>query len=72
MTDKRSIKVSFGDINIKNFNMLRKLNIEVLPVKYTTSFYYKIVMESTQNSKFCFYNDIIIGAYTARIEEYKG
>jgi ribosomal protein S18 acetylase RimI-like enzyme len=28
-------------------------------------------LECTQNSKFCFYNDIIIGAYTARVELYK-
>jgi hypothetical protein len=67
MKEKKKIKVSFGELNMKNFNMLRKLNIQVLPVKYSTSFYYKVAMESTQNSKFCFYNDIIIGAYTSRV-----
>ena len=51
--------------------MLRKLNFETFPVKYSTSFYMKVVMEYTELSKMAYYNDIIIGAYTVRIEEFK-
>jgi hypothetical protein len=65
------MKVSFGDINDKNINMLRKLNFSVFPVKYATQFYLKVVMEYAKLSKFCFFNDIIIGAYTVRVEDYK-
>ena len=31
----------------------------------------KVVMEYTELSKMAYYNDIIIGAYTVRIEEFK-
>lgn len=51
--------------------MLRKVNFETFPVKYSTSFYIKIVLEYSTYSKFVFYNDIIIGAYTVRLEDYK-
>jgi ribosomal protein S18 acetylase RimI-like enzyme len=70
--EKEKVKVTFGEINLKNFNVLRKINVEVLPVKYGTAFYQRLALENTQNSKFCYYNDIIIGAYTARVEDYKG
>lgn len=69
-SDKKQIKVTFGDINDKNINMLRKVNFETFPVKYSTSFYLKVALEYTKLSKFCFYNDIIIGAYTVRIEDF--
>lgn len=71
MTDRKKVKVSYGDINEKNINMLRKLNFEVFPVKYSTTFYLKVAMEYSKLSKYCFYNDIIIGAYTVRVEDYK-
>lgn len=51
--------------------MLRKLNFNVFPVKYSTSFYLKVAAKYTDLSKFCFYNDIIIGAFTVRVEDYK-
>lgn len=72
MDKKRGVKVAFGDINNQNINMLRKVNFETFPVKYSTSFYIKVAVEYTELSKFCFYNDIIIGAYTVRVEDYKG
>lgn len=67
----KQLKVSFGDINDKNINMLRKINFSVFPVKYSTPFYLKVVMEYANMSKFCFFNDMIIGAYTVRVEDYK-
>ena len=58
-------------MNSQNINILRKLNFETFPVKYSTSFYIKVVMEYTGLSRYAFYNDIVIGAYTVRIEDFK-
>lgn len=72
MTDTRKVlPISFGEINDKNINILRKLNFETLPVKYSTGLYMKIAAQYTQFSRLAFYNDIAIGAYTVRVEEYK-
>lgn len=67
----KELKVSFGEINDKSINILRKINFSVFPVKYSTQFYLKVAMEYTKLSKFCFFNDMVIGAYTVRIEDYK-
>lgn len=64
---KKEVKVTFGDIHNQNINMLRKVNFETFPVKYSTPFYIKVALEYTDLSRFCYYNDIIIGAYTVRI-----
>lgn len=32
----------------------------------------KIMNEYTKHSKFAYYNDIVIGAYTVRLEDFKG
>ena len=60
-----------GEINDRNINLLRKLNLETFPVKYSTGLYIKIAEKYTNHSKFAFYNDIVIGAYTVRLEDYK-
>ena len=71
MSEKKQLKVVFGEINSKNINLLRKVNFETFPVKYSTGFYVKIIDEYPDHSRFVFYNDIIIGAYTVRLEDYK-
>lgn len=38
------MKITFGDINDKNINILRKVNFNALPVKYSTPFYLKVAM----------------------------
>ena len=40
---RKILSINFGDINDKNINILRKLNFEVFPVKYSTSLYIKIM-----------------------------
>lgn len=42
MSEKKVIKVTYGEMNPKNINMLRKINFEVFPVKYSTPFYQKV------------------------------
>lgn len=68
---KKTLAISFGEINDKNINILRKLNFDTLPVKYSTGLYMKIASQYTEFSKLAFYNDIPIAAYTVRIEDYK-
>eukprot|EP00919_Chromeraceae_sp_WS-2016_P058261 GHVR01138474.1.p1 GENE.GHVR01138474.1~~GHVR01138474.1.p1 ORF type:complete len:122 (+),score=11.14 GHVR01138474.1:1720-2085(+) len=71
MEDKRILKITHGSVNDKNINLLRKLNYDTFPVKYSTTLYAKIVMEYTLLSRLAYYNDIVIGAYTVRVEDYK-
>ena len=68
---KKTLTVSFGEVNDKNINVLRKLNFDTLPVKYSTGLYMKICSQYTEFSRLAFYNDIPIGAYTIRLEDYK-
>ena len=68
---RKTLPITLGDINDKNINILRKINFDTLPVKYSTGLYLKISTEYTQFSKLAFYNDIVIGAYTVRLEDYK-
>lgn len=68
---KTILPITTGEINDKNINLLRKLNYETFPVKYSTSLYMKIMTEYTKHSKFAFYNDIVIGAYTVRLEDFE-
>jgi len=68
---RKTLPITMGDINDKNINILRKLNFDTLPVKYSTGLYMKIATQYTQFSKLAFYNDIVIGAYTVRLEDYK-
>ncbi len=37
------IKVKFGDVNIGNINLLKCLNNDTLPVKYSKGFYDKML-----------------------------
>ncbi len=69
--NRKVLPITMGEINEKNINLLRKLNFDTLPVKYSTGLYMKIATQYTEFSKFAYYNDIVIGGYTTRIEDYK-
>ncbi|KAL4481158.1 hypothetical protein ABPG72_015113 [Tetrahymena utriculariae] len=62
------IKVQFGDVNEKNYELLRTLNSVTFPVQYTLSFYAKVLTYS-KYSRLAYYNDILVGAMTCRQEE---
>lgn len=66
------LPITFGQINRSNINQIRKLNYDTLPVKYSTAFYCKLLMEYTELSRAVYYNDIMVGCYTARVEDYEG
>lgn len=68
---RKTLSITMGDINDKNINILRKINYDTLPVKYSTGLYMKIATQYTEFSKLAYYNDIVIGAYTIRLEDYK-
>lgn len=68
----KQLSVTFGELNKNNINQIRKLNYDTLPVKYSTAFYYKLIKEYTDLSRTVYYNDILIGCYTVRVEDYEG
>ena len=63
MSEKKEIKVVFGDINKNNYNQLKQLNNLYLPVRYGDGFYYRII-KHLRYGRFAYYNDIIVGAIT--------
>ena len=44
---RKTLPITLGDINDKNINILRKLNFDTLPVKYSTGLYMKIATQYT-------------------------
>jgi ribosomal protein S18 acetylase RimI-like enzyme len=68
----KELQITYGEINNNNINQVRKLNYDTLPVKYSTGFYYKLMTEYTTHSRAVYYNDIMIGCYTVRVEDYEG
>ena len=63
MSEKKKIKVVFGEINRNNYNQLKQLNNLSLPVRYSDGFYYSIVNHS-RFGRFAYLNDVIVGAIT--------
>ena len=63
MSEKKEIKVVFGDINKNNYNQLKQLNNLYLPVRYSDGFYYRIIRHM-RYGRFAYFNDIIVGAIT--------
>ena len=63
MSEKKEIKVVFGDINKNNYNQLKQLNNLYLSVRYGDGFYYRII-KHLRYGRFAYYNDIIVGAIT--------
>ena len=62
-SEKKEIKVVFGDITKNNYNQLKQLNNLYLPVRYSDGFYYRIIRHM-RYGRFAYYNDIIVGAIT--------
>lgn len=40
---KKDLAITMGEINDKNINLVRKVNFDSLPVKYSTGLYMKIM-----------------------------
>ncbi|EGR31639.1 n-acetyltransferase 13, putative [Ichthyophthirius multifiliis] len=68
-TQNPQMKVQFGDVNDKNYELLRTLNTVTFPVQYSLSFYAK-VLSYNKYSRLAYFNDILVGAMTCRQEEH--
>ena len=67
-TEKKEIKVVFGDVNKNNYNQLKQLNNLYLPVRYSDGFYYRIIRKM-RYGRFAYYIDIIVGAITWKYDD---
>ena len=67
-----SYPVVFGGINHQNIKNLELLISKTFPVSYSENFYDRVVNLWKDLSCYAIIKDVIIGAITCRIEEYKG
>merc|ERR1712146_586949 len=64
---------SFGEVNPKNVEQLRKLNLAVFPVRYNDKFYSDLANNPNQSfTHLAYFSDILVGAICCRIEAQEG
>ena len=54
--------ISFGDVNTKNVEQLRKLNLAVFPVRYNDKFYADLATTHGKFTQLGFFSDILVVA----------
>ena len=65
--------ISFGEVNPKNIEQLRKLNLAVFPVRYNDKFYNDLANNPVQSfTHLAYFSDILVGAICSRIEQQEG
>ena len=65
--------ISFGDVNTKNVEQLRKLNLAVFPVRYNDKFYNDLANNPNQSfTHLAYFSDVLVGAICCRIEQQEG
>ena len=65
--------ISFGEVNPKNVEQLRKLNLAVFPVRYNEKFYNDLSNNPIQSfTHLGYFSDILVGAICSRIEQQEG
>lgn len=62
-----ALKVQFGPVLDKTIEMMRTLNLALLPVHYNQYFYQK-ALGYTKYSQFVYFNDIVVGGLICREE----
>eukprot|EP00744_Colponema_vietnamica_P006551 GILI01009502.1.p2 GENE.GILI01009502.1~~GILI01009502.1.p2 ORF type:complete len:170 (+),score=53.35 GILI01009502.1:26-535(+) len=67
---KRSSELTFGAINEKNVEQLRRLQTVIFPVRYPDAFYQKAAQSDERLCKLAYFNDILVGAICCRFEEH--
>lgn len=65
--ENTKIKVDFGPVSDKTMELMRTLNLALLPVQYNQYFYQK-ALGYTKYSRFAYYNDIVVGGLICREE----
>ena len=62
--------ISFGEVNPKNVEQLRKLNLAVFPVRYNDKFYNDLSSNPVQlYTHLGYFSDILVGAICSRVEQ---
>ena len=63
------VRIELGDITQHNIKQLKRLNQFILPVTYNDKFYKDVLEVNASNlSKLAFFNDVIVGAVSCRID----
>jgi len=62
-----NLKVEFGPMNDKTMELMKALNLALLPVHYNQYFYQK-ALGYTKYSRFAYFNDIVVGGLICREE----
>ena len=65
--EKPSLKVDFGPFSDKTVELMKVLNLALLPVHYNQYFYQKS-LGYTKYSRFAYFNDIVVGGLICREE----
>ena len=68
---QENLKVEFGPVNDKTMDLMRVLNLALLPVHYNQYFYQK-ALGYTKYSRFAYFNDIVVGGQICREEPRDG
>ena len=62
-------QIELGSITPANFQQLKTINVNTLPVRYTDKFYSDLVLNCPSDLlQFAYWNGFVIGAVCARIE----
>ncbi|EFA77342.1 hypothetical protein PPL_12553 [Heterostelium album PN500] len=61
--------IDLGDLTDKNIGQLKLLNSSVLPVSYDEKFYNKLLQPNGFITKLAYFNDIVVGAVSCRIDQ---
>lgn len=64
---QQNLKVEFGPISDKTMELMKVLNLALLPVHYNQYFYQK-ALGYTKYSRFVYFNDIVVGGLICREE----
>ncbi|GAM25386.1 hypothetical protein SAMD00019534_085610, partial [Acytostelium subglobosum LB1] len=70
-TSPFSSYIALGDLTEKNMGQLRLLNTSTFPLTYDDKFYSNLLLPNTI-TKLAYFNDIVVGAVSCRIDTPKG
>jgi N-alpha-acetyltransferase 50 len=64
--------VVLGPVHIHNVEQVKRINLVVFPVRYSTKFYSDIIGKWNRFTKLAYFKDVVVGAVSCRVEEVKG
>ena len=73
MKQVKGVRIELGDVTQHNIKQLKRLNQYILPVTYNDKFYKDVLEVNASNlSKLAFFNDVIVGAVSCRVDVTNG